>query len=179
METDSVKMILNSSSPNSNLFIDELSVDNKEFFEQIKEDLTCLICHGLLYDPKLCANCEIAYCNNCITKWSKLNNQCLTRCSEYLTLKNIGRTLRNLLDKVIIKCQYGCLVSLSLYPTHIIPCHEKNKIVECWCCNVLNKKLNIKIQEKDFITLQNKLKEYEDKLTSLESEKKQSIIRIH
>jgi len=161
----------NTSKQDFSKFLDESSVDNKDFFNQIKEDITCLICHGLIWNPLICTNCEIAYCSECISKWKLINSQCLTRCSNNsIILKPIGRILKNLLDKVIINCQNGCKISLLQYPTHILPCIERNKIVECWCCFEKTKKCNVKTSEEDYLSLIDKVKCYESKLGSLEKD---------
>lgn len=151
-------------------FIEETDVLNTDLYNGIKEEVTCIICQGLLNHPVVCATCEIPFCKMCIDKWNK-NNQnttCPTRCSNKLILKPIGRTLKNLLDKIIVKCQYGCKVSLSNYPSHIVPCHEKNKIVNCWCCNGRTNIYNIKASEWEYNTLIMNVSNYESTIINLE-----------
>ena len=68
----------------------------------------------------MCSSCETPFCKLCIERWKLLKNSCPSRCDSPLTLKPISRALKNLLDRVEIKCDKGCIVSLLHYKTHLL-----------------------------------------------------------
>ena len=70
----------------------------------------------------MCSSCETPFCKLCIERWKLLKNSCPSRCDSPLTLKPISRALKNLLDRVEIKCDKGCIVSLLNYKTHLLSC---------------------------------------------------------
>ena len=116
-------------------YIDESIVENKTYFEHVKNHVMCTICEGLLNDAVICASCETPYCRNCIETWQLKNNSCPARCSPPLITKSIFRMLRNTLDEVKLKCKVnGCIVSQTNYGEHFKSCQEKNKAVTCWNC---------------------------------------------
>jgi len=140
--------------------IDESQIQNIELFEQFKEEFTCSICLGILKDPFMCSSCEVSFCKKCIDKWSEKNSSCPLKCTP-LTLKAISISQKRLLDKILIKCKNGCIVSLLCYEKHI--CENKGKNVVCWNCLksvVLQSDLevteisykNMKSQYNDFIS---------------------------
>lgn len=106
---------------------EDLLID-KTSFKLISHEVTCIICSGLLNNPQQCAKCEAAYCTNCIEKWKSNNHStCLLKCSNVLELKPPSRLLKNLLDKVLLKCNICKLeVSLLIFPSHHIECKDRN-----------------------------------------------------
>jgi len=78
----------------------------------------------------MCSSCETPFCKLCIERWKLLKNSCPSRCDSPLTLKPISRALKNLLDRVEIKCDKGCIVSLLNYKTHLLSCININEIEE-------------------------------------------------
>jgi len=107
-------------------FIDESLVINKTYFDTLKSQLTCLICSGLLNTPLICSTCEIAYCQKCINIWIATNESCPMRCPKFI-IKDISRLMKNLMENTLLKCKFGCEVSLLNYPEHIVICENLHK----------------------------------------------------
>jgi hypothetical protein len=91
----------------SDYYIDSKFIINQEFFHTVKELLTCIICTGVILDPKQCQTCENSFCNKCITKWTLKSKICPYKCTA-LIVKECTRAIRNLLDKLIFKCPFEC-----------------------------------------------------------------------
>lgn len=128
------------------IHISEDLVVNKTYFEPMSKELTCSICEGLLVEPVLCDKCEHPFCFGCISEWTSRNNQCIMKCPGQFKSKSITRMIKNIMEKVILECNY-CKgqVSLTEYSNHIIPCEENNKLVSCpFCkeCKVKRGKIN-------------------------------------
>jgi hypothetical protein len=112
-------------------FIDTNSIINKDYFNSVKELLTCSICTGIILDAKQCQTCENPFCNKCITKWQLKSKSCPYKCSP-LIIKDCTRAIRNLLDKLILICPYECDSIQYTYDQlfkHIRSC----KKVKCKC----------------------------------------------
>ncbi len=128
----------NSFKENSSLysFIDESLVVDKNYYDKIKDEVTCLICCGLVNNPMMCDNCETHYCLQCIENWKKANgDSCPKQCPAPINVKKIIRSFKNLIDKILLKCKV-CKenISLTYYPDHIKPCTEKNSYITCPFC---------------------------------------------
>ena len=121
--------------PESENFIDESLVIDKSYYEKIKEEITCIICHGLLNNPVMCDNCETHFCLLCIDYWKRTLRGCPKKCPKPLVVKKMVRSFKNLVDKVLLRCP-ACKESISLmnYPEHIKPCTEINSYIDCPFC---------------------------------------------
>ena len=116
----------------SNVYIDSESVINKDFFENVKEMLTCCICTGVLVDPMQCSSCENCFCRSCIENWIKKAHTCPYKCSSP-RIKEGGRMVKNLLEKLIFKCENECGVVNLTYKKkieHIKQCIKRSIICE-------------------------------------------------
>ena len=116
-------------------FIEETLVVDFTYYENIKEEITCIICCGILNNPIMCESCETHYCQACIEKWKKADRGCPKKCPKPIVLKKMVRSFRNLIDKVMLRCK-ACKENISLlnYPEHIKPCTEKNSFISCPFC---------------------------------------------
>ena len=101
---------------------------NKTFYNQMDDQLSCSICMCLLNNPRMCTGCETPFCKKCIEDWKSKNNSCPNRCEPFM-LKDISKALKNLLDKVFLKCKNGCSVSLLEFNKHQSNCKEVKKEV--------------------------------------------------
>jgi hypothetical protein len=119
-------------------FLDTQNIINQEFFYTVKELLTCIICKGVILDPKQCQTCENTFCNMCISKWMLKSKTCPYKCST-LAIKNCTRAIRNLLDKLIIKCPFDCNNEIQFnYDTllkHLKTCNRAK--CKCPTCGTL------------------------------------------
>ena len=134
-------------------FIDESLVINKTYYETLKSQLTCIICSGLLNNPLICSNCEIAYCQKCINTWIENNETCPMRCPlNKCTIKEISRLMKNLMENTQLKCKFGCEVSLLSYPEHIIKCETNHKDdITCKYCGRNSQYLGLKNQNSNLL----------------------------
>ena len=96
-------------------------------FSLLIEELICPICEYLVWDAKMCKVCEKSYCKVCINKWLlKSTGKCPNRC-KYETIE-LSRTIKNLLNKVQIKClnnEKGCneMIGYEQYENHYKNCN--------------------------------------------------------
>jgi len=117
------------------LHINDDIVINKSYYDPMAKELICSICKGLLIDPVLCTECEHPFCSSCIGEWTKKNNQCIMKCKGTFKSKPIPRMIRNIMEKVLIKCNIcNGEISLTDYPNHYKECVEKTKQVNCPFC---------------------------------------------
>ena len=42
-----------------------------DFFNSVKDEVTCSICLDIKIDPMMCNKCQNSYCANCINNWQK------------------------------------------------------------------------------------------------------------
>lgn len=79
-------------------YIDETSID---------ADLICHICH-LPYDDPRSTPCDHVFCLECILQWINTNNATCPFCRQTTSpnhLMQVPRPLRNMLDKLPVKCK--------------------------------------------------------------------------
>jgi len=117
------------------LHINDDIVINKSYYDPMAKELICSICKGLLIDPVLCTECEHPFCSSCIGEWTKKNNQCIMKCKGTFKSKPIPRMIKNIMEKVLLKCNFcNGEISLMDYPIHITSCEDNNKTVNCPFC---------------------------------------------
>jgi len=150
--------------------IDESLIENKEYFNHVKDDITCAICLGILNEPLLCKKCETPFCKVCINKWKEKNESCPNRCSTII-LVEVHRLLKNTLDKIKLNLPCGCYLSLLNYNTHITPCTlEKETCMSC----LKRKSTGLSEKVDDHL----KFKQYEDKIKEMEEDSLKNDERI-
>jgi hypothetical protein len=94
-----------------------ISLDRVKEIGLVRELIECSLCHGLLWHPVDCENCEKTFCSSCIQAWhaSKSERICPHGCSTYSERRNPPIPLR-LLGDLKISCRYqsnGCTEILS------------------------------------------------------------------
>ena len=107
----------------------EQGYDDRRFEGQVREDLFCSICQGVLRNPRTCQNKEHPFCLSCISQHLRNSHTC-PECREHLTpetLKDPPRFLKNTLTELEIKCDYterGCpgYVQLGNLQNHVERC---------------------------------------------------------
>lgn len=132
------------SGENNENYISEDLIDNTDYYKQLCESemLLCSICLGLLNDPIMCETCQNSFCRKCLDDWEKKHLSCPFKCEEKKFVP-ISRSLRTLLDGLIIKCDCGCgqKISLLKFPQH----REQNKKIECFNCGTKMLRRDLKI----------------------------------
>ena len=73
-----------SSEPGINDIISTDLVINQD---QVRKELICPICIGILRNPKECSKCETAFCELCLLKCLESNSSCPLKCSENIEMK--------------------------------------------------------------------------------------------
>ena len=161
-----------------NLSIDESMIKNIDEINLIKDEMTCIICNGIVIKPKQCQSCETVFCEKCINELKNKNNSCPKRCSKFIIIEP-PKLIKKILDKLKIQCTY-CKNDFS-YENYIFKhypeCYHKNKIVKCPLCSKsdihyylieeYNKKL---LKEKE--ELLNEINKYKQMIKELKVNKK-------
>ena len=76
----------------------------------IEDNLICLICQGVLYQPLECRSCQRAFCRACIQEWQRRTSRCPLKCAE-LDLASPHFITQSLLEKLRLRCHnfaQGC-----------------------------------------------------------------------
>ncbi|CAF2537232.1 unnamed protein product [Rotaria sp. Silwood2] len=137
-----------------------MGFDIQRFPNVIDEELICSICRGVLQDPLQIPSCEHTFCRTCIEEWLSQTQTCpIDRTPiEINQLKLVPRILKNLLNRLEIKCENeGCItiVKLDVLANHLTDCeYNKNILIQCenGCGLIFN--LNIKKTTKDHNCIQ-------------------------
>jgi hypothetical protein len=74
---------------------------NKEYYEGIKDIITCLICLDIVSDPVQCDKCQHCFCSKCIQKCMK----CPLRCNN--SIFTPAFLCKKLMSEIEIKCNCG------------------------------------------------------------------------
>jgi hypothetical protein len=64
------------------MFLDSQNVVNQDYYKEIKDNIICSICKGILYNPVQCSKCQNCFCKKCIDKWKEENKKCPNDCNE-------------------------------------------------------------------------------------------------
>jgi hypothetical protein len=142
-------------------YIDYNLLYNKELLEKLELDICCIICKGILNEPKMCLNCENNFCSACIeTLCNRINQNsnikiCPFRCNNKKFVKN--NVLKNILSKICyFYCEFGCkeIIPYKEINSHINKCKNRNKKLESEqlmnkYCKIVNKNsiLNYQIKK--------------------------------
>ncbi len=81
-------------------------VINDDFFNSVKDEVTCSICMDIKIDPVMCSKCQNSFCDKCIKEWKKKSAQCPMKCDSPSYFKS--RVTKNLVYKLKFKCKNGC-----------------------------------------------------------------------
>lgn len=113
------------------------NIQNKEFLNNIENNVVCKLCSFVLIDPKQCSNCKNLYCSICIEVWLKNNKNCPFNCCFY-EIQNASNKINNILEDLKIKCDYCYIIfDYKNYISHTNTCSEKI-LVTCPICNNKN-----------------------------------------
>ncbi len=121
---------------NREVYIDAECIINRNYYEGIKEMVSCIICSGIIVDPSQCNSCENNFCKVCIMTWKVKSNNCPFKC-QIITIKDSGRTIKNLLEKLQFTCPNKCDLEFSYdnLIKHFPNC--KNRKILCSQCSQL------------------------------------------
>jgi len=115
-----------------------MGYDLDRFEQQVDEEFICPICCMVLEDT-VEAPCQHVFCSGCINQWLDRESNCPS-CRERVVQSDLRpgpRSLRNLLGKLEIKCDFGregCrrTVKLEHLAAHIRECdYNPRKMVKC------------------------------------------------
>ena len=89
-----------------------------DFFNSVKDEVTCSICLDIKIDPMMCNKCQNSYCANCINNWQKQSSSCPFKC-QYPSYAS-SRIVKNLICKLNFKCKNGCneIIPFEKLKTH-------------------------------------------------------------
>jgi hypothetical protein len=93
------------------MFRDTNLITNDEYYESVKEFVTCHICSGILNEPVQCGKCEFYFCKGCLDEWLNQKNCCPFRCAA-TDFHPGGRVIKNMLSKLLSFCALGCYKKL-------------------------------------------------------------------
>ncbi len=85
-----------------------MGYDPKRFFSKVDDEFVCSICTSIVENP-VQTKCEHLFCSKCINEWVNVKKTCPIDGGS-LTIEDLGepnRVLRNLLNKLDIKCDFG------------------------------------------------------------------------
>lgn len=78
------------------------------FIDEVDEEFNCPICRMVMENP-FQTPCEHTFCSECIKGWLVINRSCPVdrKPLSMNDLKPPARCLRNMLDKLKLKCDFG------------------------------------------------------------------------
>lgn len=97
-----------------------MGYDPIQFLSQVDDEFLCSICTLVIENP-VQTICEHLFCNECILNWLDVTEACPVD-GRPLTTKDLSdpnRVLRNMLNKLEIKCDFGKLMAFML-PTGLV-----------------------------------------------------------
>lgn len=92
-----------------------MGYDLTRFIGGIDEEFVCTLCKKVLKEP-MQTTCEHMFCKLCLHMWL-LQYECCPEDHKPLTMDQVkapGRIIRNLLNKLIIKCDFRKWTVISL-----------------------------------------------------------------
>ena len=102
--------------------------------QNFKENLTCIICLGLVRKLVSCDECDEIFCNKCIDSHVIRNNNTCPKCNRDLKKRN-NRKLNQLMETISISCPSDCgkNIPYTLISDHLSQNCEK--IIKNFTCN--------------------------------------------
>lgn len=106
------------------------------------DELICAICYAVLKNPLMTDCCQQTFCDDCITEWIGEQNSC-PNCRKVVMssqLRPIPRLLKNMIDELIIKCEFqrnGCSSRVTIGQlAHHMECCPHNPKALCKTCGL-------------------------------------------
>ena len=132
--------------------VNEESILNFQYYEQMKDSLNCTICSNIIISPLMCNQCETPYCTKCITEWFKLKQTCPMRCDKnQVKIVELNRSLKKIFDGLKLKCKYDCEITLLEYESHTIKCEDSRREIDCFNCGKQCKVSEVKYKDQKYI----------------------------
>ena len=119
---------------------------NKEYYEGIKDIITCLICLEIISDPVQCDKCQHCFCSKCIKNYKR----CPLRCNNNTFIPAI--VCKKLISEIEVKCVCGEKIKYDNILKHkaeeckIIDLEKKNEFKKIYELE----KQNLKNNKNDF-----------------------------
>jgi len=162
-------------------FSDNFQIINKEVYEQTKEIFNCIICANIHKDPLVCSSCGSIFCGDCIKTWLKSYNTCPEGCKNNdISLTEINKSTKKILDKLKLRCKFGCELPFTSYSSHFDTCDKSksDKELKCWNCNSNSYETRIRVKSEENLVniktenLISKIKNTEDSIQTLDIKEK-------
>lgn len=103
MEQDYTLVLNNNANQILKYGISKDRIENLDKLEIIGELITCRICLEILNNPFECEKCGSLFCEECISKWLKINSSCPMRCPN-LKINKASVNTRKILSIIQLKC---------------------------------------------------------------------------
>ena len=100
-----------------------------DFYNQIEDEIICIICRNIKIEPIMCTKCQYSFCSECIEEWKKKSQTCPLKCYDP-TYVNC-RLIKNILSKLKFKCKNSC--------EEIIPYNKLSAHYDFECKNINEK----------------------------------------
>ena len=117
-------------------YLIEDDIINKDYLENIRDMVTCIICLNIIDDPVQCDTCQHSFCLDCITKLGK----CPMGCQDYKFVNS--EICKELLSGLKIKCECGNEINYDNI--------KKHKEEECETIDFKERYLQLKNEFKKF-----------------------------
>ena len=118
--------------------------------KELTDDLICSICNNLCFDPVICKETQCIFCRECISRWVKKqgSNANCPICKNLFVFDILPRLIKNLLNKIKIKCLFqskGCssIISYEQFPNHINSCDFLSYKCKSVGCNFVDRKAEV------------------------------------
>ena len=129
-----------------------------DFYNSIKDEISCSICSCIKVKPTMCTKCQNSFCESCIEQWKKKSPECPFKCTN--PTYTFCRIINNLLCKLSFKCKNNCGENI---PYDKLEAHYEYE------CNKIDFKQRNKILTEKYHTLESKYNILESKYNLLES----------
>jgi hypothetical protein len=103
----------------------QLPIDRVTNIDLIREVVECCLCHGLLWQPVACKECETPFCSKCIQEFhaTKSESVCPHCCSPYIGRNPLAIT--RILTTLNVICRYKSNGCAEISPYNELENHEE------------------------------------------------------
>ena len=86
----------------------QLPLDRVQSIDLVREVVQCCLCHGLLWQPVACENCETPFCSKCIQTIHAIKSESVSRSHRFLLYKErrCPQSITHILTNLKITCRY-------------------------------------------------------------------------
>ena len=114
-----------------NDFQDHFQIIDEEQYKAYKFSFNCLLCKSLIFNPKMCKECSLIFCKECIDNYILENSCCPNKCENYVICEP-AIFIKKCLNQIKLKCRLGPEIVLTEAFKHMKTCISSNMDVTCW-----------------------------------------------